>query len=290
MQARLGSVELEGTWRATYILVHRARGDFVSLSLFDPEGALRLERQLPVQAGSCATLSGVIALVLERFFLRPEQLEPPEPAPTVAASSPPEPVGSRALESPAAAKPESAPPPSTTPDAPAVPAAPRPRRFHAGAGLWVTNSWLAPSLSLDGEPSTNLRLGINAGFDLNDHQVSVFEGSAFARRMPLSLWAGSQLRLGDTVSATAGLELLGVLEAARTQALAESGNGFRVVPGVGARLGAHFLPAVAAEPFLELTAAWLLGKLAPAFQVGEREVLAPPSLVLGLAFGIRTPL
>src|SRR4051812_14799589 len=62
--ARLGSVELEGTWHATYVLAHRTQGDFVSLSLRDPDDVLRLERELPVQGGSCATLSRVIALVL----------------------------------------------------------------------------------------------------------------------------------------------------------------------------------------------------------------------------------
>src|SRR5437868_1960791 len=40
---RLGSVELEGTWHARYVLVHRAQGDFVSLTLADPDDVLRLE-------------------------------------------------------------------------------------------------------------------------------------------------------------------------------------------------------------------------------------------------------
>ena len=87
MAARLGSVDLDGTWHATYQVVHRAQGDFVSLRLSDPSGATKLERDLPVQSGSCATLSRVIALVLERFFMRLEQASPVEEAPLDARSA-----------------------------------------------------------------------------------------------------------------------------------------------------------------------------------------------------------
>jgi hypothetical protein len=62
-----------------------------------------------------------------------------------------------------------------------------------------------------------------------------------------------------------------------------------VLPGLGARIGARFFTSSAAQPFADLTAAWLLRAATPAFQVGTREVLAPSALVFGLALGIATP-
>jgi hypothetical protein len=47
VEARQGTVELDGSWRASYVNVHRAAGDFVVLSLRDPKGALRLKRDIP---------------------------------------------------------------------------------------------------------------------------------------------------------------------------------------------------------------------------------------------------
>jgi hypothetical protein len=96
VEARQGTVERDGTWRASYVIEHRAAGDFVVLSLRDPKVDLRLTRDIPRQAGDCATTSQVIALVLARFFSsldaphdeRDESSElktstPPNPHPTV---------------------------------------------------------------------------------------------------------------------------------------------------------------------------------------------------------------
>ena len=78
-------------------------------------------------------------------------------------------------------------------------------------------------------------------------------------------------------------------EAPNTTGIAGPGGGFRVVPGLGARLGSHFFTQGPVQPFAELTAAWLLREAAPAFQVGGSEVLRPSALVFGLALGIATP-
>lgn len=295
--ARLGSVELDGTWRATYLLVHRRQGDFVSLSLRDPNDVLRLERDLPVQGGSCGTLSRVIALVLERFFLRPEQATPVEPtseleAPAETALAPT--TSSGAVAPPPAEAPPAVTAPSVPPsDAVSSPPPPEPDRYHLGAAVWASTGWLAPSVRVARQLSGPYQLVLDAGFDLRDHEARLSEGSASLRRAPLALGCERELELSSSVSATAAVELLGVLEVARTRDLRESGDGMRLVPGLAARLGTRFFTNTAVQPFVDLTAAWLLRQAAPAFQVASRvtsqEVLAPPALVFGLALGISTP-
>lgn len=293
--ARLGSVELEGTWHATYLLVHRTQGDFVTLSLRDPEGVLRLERDLPVQGGACQSLSRVIALVLERYFLRPEQAAPDEaPVTQVATTSEPtSELSSSVLATPA-------PPPTIVDDAvtvatPAEPQdapAPTPRQPPANrlsAALWASTNWTAPSLGFARRLSGPYRLSLTAGLDLNDHETQAFEGSLTVRRAPLTLGCERHLKLSSSIDAVAALEVLGVLEQAKTTGIAQPGGGFRVVPGLGARLGSHFFTQSPAQPFAELTAAWLIRAAAPAFQVGGAEVLRPSALVFGLALGIATP-
>jgi hypothetical protein len=283
--ARLGSVELEGAWRASYVLVHREPGDFVSLTLFDAEGVLRMERQLPVEGGSsCAALSGVIALVLERYFLRPEQSAQPAPEqpPAVPAAMPAAPPATSAPAPREATAPLAVP----TPRARVAPAA---DPFRLDAALWASTSWLAPSLRFERRLSGPYRLGLGAGFDVLKHETSAFEGSVSVRRVPISLVGTRELTHGSAVRARASLELLFVLESARAASLARSSDGVRVVPAAGARIGASFFNDSIVSPLIELTAAWLFGDAAPAFQVGGREVLAPPAVVLGLAVGIGTP-
>ena len=292
--ARLGSVELEGPWHATYLLVHRTQGDFVALSLRDPEGVLRLERDLPVQGGSCTTLSRVIALVLERYFLRPEQATPEAPSSVAVTSNEPAAQPSVAATpvsqvAPATAELAAPVPAAVGKDAPTPATSAPPRHYRLSAALWATTSWLAPSLGLSRDLGGPYRLALNAGFDLSDHETHIFEGSASLRRAPLSLACERELTLSAAVSGDAALEVLGIVEDARTTALAESGGGLRVVPGLGARLGARFFTESAAQPFAQLTAAWLIRGATPEFQVAGVEVLPPSALVFGLALGIGTP-
>lgn len=70
---RLGSLVVEGRkgWLARYTIGHAPEGnprDFVRLELFNPEGAVELRRDLPIEGDSCRTMSEVIALVLDRYF------------------------------------------------------------------------------------------------------------------------------------------------------------------------------------------------------------------------------
>jgi hypothetical protein len=287
--ARLGGVELDGTWRASYGLVHRTEGDFVSLQLFDPGGVLRLERQLPVTTGSCAALSGVIALVLERFFLKPEASgAQEEEAPTTTPSTPGERASAPATATPA---PVRAPQPSRAVDAAPQPAtSPRPR-FRVGAELWAATGWLAPTLHVDRRVFGPYRVALSAGFDLQSHQTAAFDdqGTIKLQRAPFALTVMRDFSLMPALSFSAGVDLFGMLEGAQTTGLVKSDDGLRVVPGIGARLGLWLFPETVAAPFAELAAAWLIKAAAPKFQIGKREVAAPPALVLGIALGISTP-
>lgn len=296
--ARLGQVELDGTWRATYVLVHRTRGDFVSLRLFDPGGALKLERELPVQSGSCAALAEVIALVLESFFLRSEETAAPTASTAPATDSPKGPTTVPPQEPRAQELPPTrqvaltAQPLEAAPNADQQTAARADsgeRLFLAGVELWGSTAWLAPSLRFERAWKDRYRLGARAGFDLIEHQEEAFEGTALSRRVPLAITGSAAWSLSPLVRARASVEALGVLEMARTRHLAEYGSGARVVPGVGARFGVEFFPQSSSQPFIELTAPWLMRFFAPAFEVAGREVLQPPSLVLGLSLGVQTP-
>lgn len=293
--ARLGNVELDGTWRATYVLVHRQQGDFVTLKVIDPVGAERLERQLPAQGAACAALPAVIALVLERFFVPPEQTQPP------ATSAPAEPSPARAPSGPAPASPPAgaAPPPSvpspvTAPVASAAPgdrpasaarATESPRSLRLGAELWGTGDWLAPGLRAGARVGGAYWVGLHAGLDLSSHRVTAFGGTAATRRAPLALSVERELTPGS-LRLSAGVELLGLLEVASTSDLREADGGVRVVPGAGLRVAAHFLPRSLLRPFAALSGAYLIRPWAPAFQVGTHEVLPPPEWVLGGAFGV----
>jgi hypothetical protein len=165
----------------------------------------------------------------------------------------------------------------------------KPRPYRAGVELWASTSWLAPTLRLDRTVSGPYRLALSAGFDLQDHETELSEGTASVRRAPVALSAQRDFALAPALALSTGIDLLGLVEAASTSDLAEPGGGVRLVPGVGARVGFWLFPESQAAPFAQLTAAWLLAPVAPAFEVGGREVLPPPSLVLGLTLGIVTP-
>ncbi len=101
--ARLGDIEADGDWNASYALIHRPdgaeAGDVVRLELHDPAGRLRLQRELPRAGESCASLAQALVVILDAYFRHPtdtEELAAAGPAP------PPEPVGRAAVVAPAA--------------------------------------------------------------------------------------------------------------------------------------------------------------------------------------------
>jgi hypothetical protein len=90
---RLGilAVEGPGKWKAIYTIVHAPEkdGDHVHLELFNPKGARKLERDLPLAGESCATMAQVVALVLERYFSDlSQERDRPAPAPSGSARTP----------------------------------------------------------------------------------------------------------------------------------------------------------------------------------------------------------
>jgi hypothetical protein len=96
---RMGAFE-GGTqgWVARYTVGYSAsQGSFVRLTLVDPAGQVRLERDLPREGESCATLAQAVAVVIEVFFRdlepREEQAQPPpQPKPVVVPVKPTPPV------------------------------------------------------------------------------------------------------------------------------------------------------------------------------------------------------
>jgi hypothetical protein len=288
VDARLGSLELEGTWRATYNVVHRVDGDYVELKLQDGADQVRLERALPVRGESCSTLAQVIALVLERYFQRPggelAATEPEAPA-REAAPPPPEPV-----ETPAAV-----PPPSPAPE-------PSGRAF-LGFGGYVGNVWAGPSVEL-GWRGTHARtlpawFRLSLGLDVLSHEEDVPSasgtGSAEANRYVGRLGIGWPFAAGPFAFA-AGPEFIGILEHAEPRNIKDPEQATRLLPAAGfvARAALPLTPRARGASlalFVEGGAAWIPHGLIREFQITESdgtevEILDPPNGCAGLVAGI----
>jgi len=104
--ARLGDIEAEGDWRASYALIHRPdgaeAGDVVRLDLRDPSGRLRLQRELPRAGESCASLAQALVVILDAYFRHPTDTDElavaaasPEPAARASAVTPAPPPSDR---------------------------------------------------------------------------------------------------------------------------------------------------------------------------------------------------
>jgi len=295
VDSRLGSIELEGTWRAIYVLVHRERGDVVTLKLHDPSGRVRLEREFAAKDGTCATLAQVIALVLERYFLHPEanvELSTPDAVASNDHDSRPE----RAVDTPpgpsntdvAAAQPGAEVVPTGVPEFGRGRSKPQ---FTLDTSLWVSTAWVAPGLGVGLRMNELWELGLKGGFDLSTHALPIANGWGTSRRIPLALQAKRQLAPGAPLRLYLGAELLCLYEHVHTEGLLEDSSKSRVVPGVGLRLGAE--PLLAGSklfPFVELSSSLLLRGFSSAFEVDHRPVFTLPTFVFGLDFGIRTTL
>ncbi len=100
-RARLGDIEGNGDWRASYALIHRPdgaeAGDIVRLDLRDPSGRLRLQRELPRAGESCASLAQALVVILDAYFRHPTDTDElavaaPAPEPAARASAAPAPT------------------------------------------------------------------------------------------------------------------------------------------------------------------------------------------------------
>ena len=298
IESRLGTIELEGTWRATYVLVHRERGDLVLLKLRDPSGQVRLEREFAADEGTCVTLAQVIALVLERYFLRPEAgvqgstpdadiLKDPNGAlkrklvePTLVA---PEPKRQVTIPAEGVA--------SSLPTAPATLArADSGVNYWLAASLWVSSAWVAPSIGVGLRLDRHWGFGLMGGYDFSSHAQRISEGWGMSNRVPVALQVRRQLVSG-ALRLDLGAELLGLYEHVHTEALAENGSGSRLVQGAGLRLSTELLPPHHKVcPFLDATASLLFPGMSRNFEVDHRSVFGLKTGVIGVNFGIRTNL
>jgi hypothetical protein len=244
---RIGQLEVPAgkTWSADYTLVHSpssGKPDVVRLELRDPDGGLRLERDLPLQGQSCRDMAQVIALVLDRYFRSLGASEPVETPAAPASLAEHEPRTTRKPEAPVAA-----PIPSSRAPAPrgAKPAL-APRRIHRrvlwlgpGAGWSTPERGLALELAIQAEPSALLQVGLSMSAALSELEEPVGqtgEGEARLQTRAARGWlAVTTSRAWWT--AYAGPELALFADHAWTQGLEQNGRAWRPRLGFGAAAG-----------------------------------------------------
>lgn len=260
--ARLGAIELEGTWRATYDLIHRPDQDVVRLELRDSGGNVRLTRDFTANGNSCSTLAQVIALVLERYFSRPDPDLPVAMSGTVKLR----PWGDVVLQ----------------------------RAASTGVlldlGLWSSNLYLAPTVGFGVRIAKAWALQLRAGFDLQDHELRIAEGWGSTRRWPSALQVSRTLWRWGPLQVGAGIGFVGLVERVRTRQLElRNGAATRLVPGLELRCAMEWRPRNAwLAPFLELSGGAISSSLSQEYEVSGRPVFELPTALLSVYFGIRT--
>jgi hypothetical protein len=238
---RVGTQHAEGgTWAARYVVTQSSvpgESEIVRLELSDPEGRVRLRRELPIEGENCADVAQAIALVVERYFadLAAEHVaeaETPESSPAVATPTP---------------EPSPAPSPVV---APAPPAAPPPQRPPRALGQRPVTLWRAgvgaalllpdPAARVD----VNVRLdhawwsaGLRGVVPTKERSEPLDEGKAELSALPLRLWAAADWTWDD-LEVSLGPELLVSLERGDTVASDRIGDGTRLVLGLGAQANA----------------------------------------------------
>jgi hypothetical protein len=224
VEARLGDIEGEGEWLASYALVHHPdadAADVVRLQLRDPSGRVRLQRDLPRAGASCKAVGQALVVVLDAYFRRPA-----DAASAPAAAAPP--ADLRAVAAPSAAQP------------PARPLA---------LGLGVAGAWAAgpssPAVALEvwlaGRSGWGARL---QGAWLTERATQPISGSAGGPSATMhggAIRAGLGARLvpGAPVELRIGPEALLVLEHATSTGLQGGGAETRAAWGVGMSAGAR---------------------------------------------------
>ena len=212
VEARIGTVEGAGVWRASYGLVHRPEGeqaDVVRLELFDPGGALRLRRDLPRAGQSCTAVTQAMVLVLESFFRRTGETEevPSAAADVVVAKS-------------------------------AVPPAPTRRPILA---LSLLGGWTvgpsSPAVGVDlrvtGLFARPWEPGVGATWLVADQEQAIGSGTATQHSYAFRLHLDRRWRPGGVLTARLGPEAVVALDRAATSAVPEGTTGFRAAFGLG---------------------------------------------------------
>jgi hypothetical protein len=280
VEARLGVVSVEGDrgWTARTTMGHapgQEARDFVRLELFDPSGDRKLERDLPLEGESCATMAQIVALVLERYFrgvgwtagaLLPGSA-PVETAdaPTVASTAPPPPV---------------APPPPPPGSGLAL-------RLAGGMGGGIAPAALATAGEVGVRFGLARKVALEISAMLPPRTQTTAPGDlpvAHAHAVPVRI--GVDDSVGDTLSAAIGPEvLLSIERATRDDGL---GQNTRLVVGAGVAAAA----ALALGPRLALEVRggveYALPLAMSRFEVtGRGEVLKPPPFQAALTAGVR---
>ncbi|MBN1610258.1 MAG: hypothetical protein JW940_26760 [Polyangiaceae bacterium] len=244
---RIGQLEVPAgkTWRAHYTSVHSpssGKPDVVRLELQDPEGSVRLERDLPLQGQSCREMAQVIALVLDRYFRSLSSGEPAEAPTTEASVSEEQPRTTRNPEPQAAAP--SRPSAVPAPDGAQPAAAPRTKQRRVlwlgpGAGWSTPERGLALELAAQAEPSSLLQVGLSVISALSEVEESAGhqgEGEAHLQSRAARAWlAATTSRAWWT--AYAGPELSLFADHAWTSGLRQNGSAWRPRLGFGLAAG-----------------------------------------------------
>jgi hypothetical protein len=233
VRERLGEIEGGGEWRATYALVHRpgAAGDVVRLQLRDPDGRLRLRRDLPRAGESCVAVAQALVLVLEGFFRHPTDAtgERPGDAGPAPAGVPVAPVGGDAAESIARAP---------------GGAATRPPGW--GPAVDVSGGWSfgpsSPAIAVDlwfGGRFGAWAFGVGGAWLAAEQRGTVDfgagTGTASLRTVIARAWVARRLRLGERLELLAGPELIVGIDRATIADVPGATNNVRAGFGAGAR-------------------------------------------------------
>jgi hypothetical protein len=280
VKRRLGSLVVEGRWRARYTIAHAPSGhprDFVRLELFNPEGGLELVRDLPMEGESCRTMAEVIALVLDRHFRGIAADEAPAPA---SDPSPAEPVAAGAAPAPSANTP--------------LDGSPGAREREPAASAFrlafVLADWLPEARPSAGvrallPVSSKVAVGGELGFDLTSQEEPLAPGGG-ARSWQM----GSRVFVAWTFEsgpwhAYAGPAWATALERGTTFGVPETHSRFRVVNSLGLDMGFH--AALGRRWFFTSTARldWRIPWASGRFIVDEREVLTPARFAFGAGVG-----
>jgi hypothetical protein len=264
-----------GQWAARYVVTQSSvpgQNEVVRLELSDPEGRVRLRRELAIANEDCSDVAQAIALVLERYFadLAAEQTKESEPI------------------APPPVKPTQTPTPLARPE----PQAPRAAETRLRAGL--AGAFLPPDSAFALDLSLRFdhewwSVGLRAAVPPKTRSERVQGGFAELSAWPLRLWFAADARW-DGIELSIGPDFLVSLENGDTMGIADSGAGTRLVLGVGAQGNllvslagpVDLALAAGAEATLPLAMSQFL------LRESEREILKPHPIegfiAAGLAF------
>ena len=272
---RLGSLIVEGRkgWLARYTIGHAPTGtprDFVRLELFNPQGQLELQRDLPIEGDSCRTMAEVVALVLDRHFrglvaAEPDSHEPAEmaqpkpvaPTPRAEAPRPPAPASRFDLSGPRLSA-----------------------EYAAALGEPALGARLSVGFHRSFEATFGLRWYLTPLQASEPSEVNVTARGAAARAGVAWRFAlpPGLLHIGPTVSLA--------IERASARGLMDQTDRTRARWSAGAEAG--FVASLGRGLFVEASTSldFSIRGAAGQFVIDDREVLSPRTLTIGWAVGL----